>query len=105
MYGYPRVIATVQDFQNLLAMPEHRTQALADLRAIYDLQDDTLERVVSADTDAQGRMTNVVTETIPAPMPRWRRLGFASREAVAELLKSEGADVLMSKIDQGIDVG
>ena len=79
MKGYPRVIATKADFINLLAEPEFKAQALADLKAVYDLQDDTLEVVKSSDTDEAGKMINVVMETIPAPMPQWKRMGFASR--------------------------
>jgi len=85
MKGYPRLIATKQDFINLLAEPEFKAQALADLQAVYDLQDDTLERVVSFDTDDKGQMINIVTETIEAPMPKWKRMGFESRAAVMEL--------------------
>ena len=85
MRGYPKTIATKQDFINLLSEPEFKAQALADLQTIYDLQDDTLERVVSYDTDDNGQMINVVTETIPAPMPKWKRMGFESRAAVMEL--------------------
>ena len=85
MKGYPRLIATKQDFINLLAEPEFKAQALADLQAVYDLQDDTLERVVSYDTDDKGQMINVVTEAVAATMPRWKRMGFESRAAVMEL--------------------
>ncbi|MCE5226776.1 MAG: hypothetical protein LLG05_13090 [Porphyromonadaceae bacterium] len=88
MKGYPKVIATKQDFINLLAEPEFKAQALADLQAVYDLQDDTLERVVSYDTDDKGQMINVVTETVAAAMPRWKQLGFESRESVLELYNS-----------------
>lgn len=85
MKGYPKVIATKQDFINLLSVPEFKAQALADLQAVYDLQDDTLERVVNFDTDNKGKMINIVTETVPAPMPKWKRMGFESRAAVMEL--------------------
>ena len=85
MRDYPRLIATKQDFINLLAEPEFKAQALADLQAVYDLQDDTLERVVSFDTDDKGQMINIVTETIEAHMPKWKRMGFESRAAVMEL--------------------
>lgn len=85
MRGYPKVIATKQDFINLLALPECKEQALVDLKAVYDLQDDTMERVVSYDKDEAGQMTNVVTETVPAPMPKWKRMGFASRQDVMDL--------------------
>jgi len=85
MRGYPKVIATKHDFINLLADPEFKERALADLKAVYDLRDDTLERVVSFDTDDKGQMINIVTETIEAPMPKWKRMGFESRAAVMEL--------------------
>jgi len=86
MNGYPKVIATKQDFINLLADPEFKERALADLKAVYDLQDDTLERVVSFDTDDKGQMINIVTETIEAPMPKWKRMGFESREKVKDMI-------------------
>ena len=87
MKGYPRLIATKQDFINLLAEPEFKAQALADLQAVYDLQDDTLERVVSYDTDDKGQMINIVTETIDAPMPKLKRMGFESRAEILNLME------------------
>jgi hypothetical protein len=88
MRGYPKVIATKQDFLNLLAVPECKAQALADLRAVYDLPDDTMERVVSYDKDEDGQMINVATEIVPALMPKWKRMGFASRQDVIDLYNS-----------------
>ena len=85
MRGYPKYIATKADFEFLLADPEVKARALADLKAVVDLEDDTMDRVVSHDLDAAGRMINVVTETVPAPMPKWRRMGFASRKEAADL--------------------
>lgn len=90
MRGYPKFIATRQDFVNLLALAEFKSQALADLKAVIDLQDDTLERVVSYDKDEEGQMINIVFETVPALMPEWKRLGFESRQAAQELYTSEG---------------
>ena len=87
MRGYPRLIATKQDFINLLAVPEFKAQALSDLQAVYDLQDDTLERVVSFDTDDKGQMINIVTETVDAPMPKWKRMGFESRAEILNLME------------------
>lgn len=85
MRGYPKYIATKVDFEFLLADPEFKARALADLKAVVDLADDTMERVVSHDLDKAGKMINVVTETVPAPMPKWKRLGFASRKEAADL--------------------
>ena len=89
MRGYPKVIATKADFLYLLAMPEHKEQALADLKTLCDLQDDTMEVVKSYDTDDQGQMINVVMETVPAPMPKWRRMGFESRSDVLDLYETK----------------
>jgi hypothetical protein len=89
MRGYPKTIATKADFLYLLAIPEHKDQALLDLKALYELQDDTMEVVKSYDTDEQGQMINVIMETLPAPMPKWRRMGFESRQDVMDLCESE----------------
>jgi hypothetical protein len=85
MRGYPKVIATKQDFLNLLAEPEFRDRALIDLSAVYGLKDDTVAVVKSSATDAKGQMTNVVTETIPAPNPLWKSMGFESRGEVLDI--------------------
>lgn len=85
MKGYPKVIATKADFDFLLADPEYKNRALADLKAVADLADDTMQKVVSYDLDGTGKMINVVTETVPAPLPVWKRLGFAAGENTAEL--------------------
>ena len=92
MKGYPRVIATKQDFINLLAAPEFKKRALADLKAVYDLQDDTMEVVKSYDTASTGEMTNIVIETIEAPMPKWKRMGFKTRKDVMN------SDVLLNAL-------
>ena len=92
MKGYPRVIATKADFENLLADPEYKDRALADLRMVIDLEDDTMERVVSYDQDEAGRMINVVSETVPAPLPKWRHMGFESRDAALDLYITEGGN-------------
>ncbi len=92
MKGYPKVIATKADFENLLADPGFKAQALVDIKAVVDLDDDTMERVVSYDMDEAGKMINVVTETVPALMPKWRRMGFASREAALDLYLQNGGE-------------
>jgi hypothetical protein len=89
MKGYPKHVATKQDFINLLSLPECKEQALADLQAVHDLQDDTMERVVSYDMDEAGQMTNVVTETVSAPMPKWKRMGFSSRQDILDIIRAD----------------
>jgi hypothetical protein len=84
MRSYPPTVATKQDFENLLAMPEHRERALAELRAIYDLQDDTLT-IDESPPDAES-----VLRTIENPMPVWRQRGFESRDEVRRTIEGFG---------------
>ncbi len=81
MNGYPKHIATVQDYRNLLAVPEFRDRALADLRAVLDADDDTTRQVVSISEDGAETIAEIEN-----PMPRWKVKGFESRTAVAALL-------------------
>ena len=85
MKGYPKVIATKKDFINLFAIPEFREKVLADLKAIHDFQDDTMEVVKSYAEDEKGQMVNVVTATIRALLPKWKRMGFSSKKDVQNL--------------------
>ena len=82
MKGYPKHIATKKDFVNLLSMPEYTAQALSDLTAIYNTDDDNMVRVVSGSEETM----DLVTETIPAPWPLWKQKGFAGREEVADMI-------------------
>jgi len=86
MRRYPQIVATKQDFQHLLVMPEHRERALAELQAIHDLQDDTLtidETPADAAPDAER-----VLRVADNPLPAWLRVGFESREAVQTLMST-----------------
>ena len=85
MRGYPKNIATKADFDFLLADPKYKNRALADLKKVVDLADDTVKKVKSYDLDAAGQMVNVVTEDVPAPSPKWKQLGFKSREEASDL--------------------
>ena len=100
MKGYPKVIATKADFENLLAEPEFRVRAVADLTAVADLDDDTMERVVNFALDEAGKMINIIKETVPAPLPRWKRLGFASRQEAVDLCASN-APVVEKTTEKG----
>jgi len=88
MNGYPKYINCKQDYINLLAMPEHKDRAIADLKVIRDMDDAKALRVVSLNEET-GEAT---TEEIDNPMPLWRVKGFASREEVAELIAAQEVD-------------
>jgi hypothetical protein len=88
MIGYPKHIATVRDYENLLAVPEFRARVLADLEAIRDADDAIALRVISV---LEAGVEE--TEEIENPMPLWKVKGFASREAVAEMILRAGGEV------------
>ncbi len=82
MRGYPKYIATRQDFVNLLAIQEFRDRALEDMKSIYNLPDDTCVRVFSGSPESG----DLVTEVIENPMPLWKIKGFESRQSLAALI-------------------
>jgi hypothetical protein len=86
MKGYPKHINTKQDLDNLLAMPEFKTRALADLKRIQAVavKEATVTRVVSGSQE-KG---DLVTEEIPNPMPIWKRIGFKDKKEL-DTLESE----------------
>ena len=84
MRGFPRVIATKQDFINLLAEPEFKDQAKNELMNIYELDDDKITRATTP-KDPDNPMSDFNTEIIDNPMPLWKQKGFSSRKEVLEL--------------------
>jgi len=85
MKGYPKYMATKQDYLNLLDDPIFATRVLADLVLIRDLEDDKASRTISIDEDGTA-----VTEEIENPMPLWKIKGFVSREEVSALIDAYG---------------
>ena len=88
MIGYPKYIATRQDFINMLSIDEYRTQALAHLADVYAAKDDTATRVIGTGADGED-----LVEAIPNPMPIWKQKGFASRQDVADVIARYGGEV------------
>jgi hypothetical protein len=85
MRGYPRYVATKQDYINLLQDTDLHDQAVADLITIRDLGDDTVLRVVSGSEETG----DLVTEEIDNPMPTWKHKGFATLQELADLISEE----------------
>jgi len=86
MKGYPKHIATKQDFINLLADPYFKARAIADLKSIRDLEDDKATRTLSINEDGTA-----VTDEIDNPLPLWKIKGFSSRAEVAALIAAQEA--------------
>jgi hypothetical protein len=92
MRGYPKFIATKQDFINLLADPEHKDQALTDLQEIYNRPDDKI-LTTTTKKDPDDPMSDWNTAEIDNPMPMWKQKGFESRQEVADLITANGGEV------------
>ena len=85
MRGYPKHIGTKQDFDNLLAMPEHEKQALTDLKRLQAIDDAKVIRVVSGSEEDK----NLITEEIDNPNPAWKQKGFKDKKALDDLVKAK----------------
>jgi len=85
MRGYPKVIATKQDYLNLLSMPERRERALSDLAALFELDDE--EVIVCKDRKNRDIHAERETEKKPNRLPMWKHKGFASRKEIELVIK------------------
>ena len=86
MKGYPRNIATKQDFINLFADNEFRERALADLQALADKKDATVTLTLSVTKDDITGKEVAITKEITNPMPLWKVKRFVSLKDVTDLI-------------------
>ena len=92
MKGYPKYIATVQDFEFLLSDPKYKDRALADLKAIVEKNDDkatvaVLKEGVKISPDESWQDEDYDIQIIDNLMPLWKKKGFKSREDVRDLME------------------
>jgi len=85
MRGFPKHIATIQDFKNLLTDDKFREQAVVVLNDIYNLDDSKATRATTL-IDPGDPHGDWNTEEINNPMPLWKQKGFGSRQEVADLI-------------------
>jgi|GEM_PF-1257868 len=86
---WPQWINTKQDYLNLLSLPQHRERAIQELRKIYELDDATVQRVISGTEENK----NMVTKEIDNPAPLYKRFKFDSKEEIKQLLLKNGVDL------------
>ena len=86
MKGYPRNIATKQDFINLFADKEFRERALADLQALADKKDATVTLTLSVTKDDITGKEVAITKKVTNTMPLWKVKGFVSPKDVTDLI-------------------
>jgi hypothetical protein len=92
MKSYPKYLAVKQDFINLLEDKEFKKQALIELLAIYKLDDSKATKATTL-IDPLDPEKGWNTEIIDNPMPMWKQKGFASRQAVADLITENGGEI------------
>ncbi len=90
MRGYPKHVATKQDYINLLSIKEYRDGAIEDLKAISQIPDEKVLRVVSGSEEDK----NLITEEIDNPMPLCKAKGFKSRQDLLDLINKYNIDVV-----------
>lgn len=87
MQGYPKIVATKQDFINLLNMPEFKSQAISDLQNIVNFNDDQVKQVTFSD-----QIIGYETYTmINNPNPLYTQKGFTTRQEAQDLIAAANA--------------
>jgi len=92
MRGYPKVVLQKKDFLNLLAMKEHKKQALSDLQKLH-ANDDTLIMTTTSQIDTTNEMSDWNQKMLPNPSPLWQQKGFKSREELVKIIEKNGGKV------------
>lgn len=87
MIGFPSVIATKDDYLNLLQDPEFHDQALTDLTSLRDFDDSKVTVAVTTGDDPMN-INNTETEEINNPNPLWKQKGFESWQDVADTVEA-----------------
>lgn len=91
MKGYPKFIATRQDYENLLKIPEFANQARIDLAALAKTDTAKVTRAVKP-VDPNKPDGEWVTEEITNPSPVWKQKGFSTVKAVGDMVATEMID-------------
>jgi len=96
MIGFPKHIATVEDFQNLLNDSDFKEQALEKLQELQDFDDRVVTRAVEP-VNPDKPDGEWVTEEIENPFPVHRQKGFEEWLGLVKL-NAESQDKKVSEI-------
>lgn len=92
MRGYPKYVATKQDYLNLLAMSEHKAQAIEEMKKIVSYNDSVVTRATTPiDPNDPNKGWN--TEKIENPRPLFKQKGFASRQEATDIIIANGGAI------------
>lgn len=92
MRGYPKRIATKQDFINLLETSEFKAQALKDLGKICDPKNEKAFRSYELTNFPSGEKIQKM-ELITAQRPPWKAKGFHNIQDVENMIKDNGGKI------------
>jgi hypothetical protein len=84
MQGYPKVVATKKDYENLLKIPEFAGRAKTDLASLALVNTEKVTRAIRP-VDVNKPDGNWVTEEIDNPSPIWKRKGFETTKEISGL--------------------
>ena len=82
MRGSPKGPLSKNDYDNLLAMPEHASKAKADLSRLAAIDDSKI--TVDQGTEAAPKIVQIAN-----PLPTWKRAGFKDKAALTSLAAAE----------------
>lgn len=96
MQGFPKHIATKQDYENLLSIEEYKEEALEKLQELQDFDDRTSTRAVKQE-NPDDPMSDWITEEIENPLPIHAQKGFKEWMDVVKL-NAEVREVKVSEL-------
>ena len=96
MQGFPKHIATRQDFENLLSMEEYKEEALEKLQELQDFDDRTVTRAIKP-LNPDDPNSDFETEEIENPYPIHAQKGFKAWMDVVTL-NAEVREVKVSEL-------
>jgi hypothetical protein len=85
MNGYPKVVATVQDYKNLLADPNYQAQALQELQNLVFNFDDRGVNQPTTSINPNDPNSDYNTVEVVNPYPVHRQKGFTNWYALVAL--------------------
>lgn len=85
MHGFPKHIATKQDYENLLSMNEYKEEAIKKLEELQDFDDRIVTRATDKLIDPNNPESDFIVEEIPNPYPQHAQKGFKVWEDVVGL--------------------
>ncbi len=97
MRGYPKHIATKQDYENIIKNQSlWKAKALVELKAIKNLKDDKVKIATTLKDENKPDLGYNLIE-LDNPLPKYKQLGFLSHLELDKLIESAGNEIKEEK--------